>query len=155
MAVGISHSSYQPLDDAVTIPEEFVIVAASAGQIPSSSPYPQAFADVNKRTSLVASNIPLLRSILVLKSITKTNDADYIDGLIGIYELNNVALLRDVFIKSYLASAEKYGILRAEVEQPEKAALAYREFLRATLRSGVQGFLARRGSGDGGSRRHP
>lgn len=150
MAVGISHSNYRPLDDAVTIAEEFDIVALKAGQITDPFeqsffllvriPYLQAFADVNKRTSRVASNIPLLKSDLAPMSFTTMNDGDYIDGLIGVYELNNIALLRDVYVESYLASAEKYRILRAEVEQPEKAALAYRDFVRAAVRSGVQGL---------------
>jgi hypothetical protein len=48
--------------------------------------------------------------------------------------LNNVALLREVYMDAYLASAEKYQILRAEVDSPEKAALAYREFVRAAVR---------------------
>jgi hypothetical protein len=62
------------------------------------------------------------------------NDRDYIDGLIGIYELNNVSLLRESYINAYLASAENYRTLRAELESPEKAALAYREFVRNAVR---------------------
>ena len=50
------------------------------------------------------------------------------------------ALLREVYIDAYLASAEKYRILRAEVESPEKAALAYREFVRAAVRRCVLEF---------------
>jgi hypothetical protein len=62
------------------------------------------------------------------------DDAAYIDALIGIYELNNVALLREVYLDAYMASAENYRTLRAEVESPEKAALAYREFVRTAVR---------------------
>lgn len=144
MPVGISHSSYRPLEDAVTISEEFDILLHKAGQITDPFeqsffllvhiPYLQAFADVNKRTSRVASNIPLLKSDLAPMSFMTMEDGDYIDGLIGVYELNNVALLREVYIDAYLASAEKYRILRAEVESPDKAALAYRDFVRAAVR---------------------
>lgn len=150
MPVGISHSSYRPLDDAVTITEEFDILLHKAAQIidPFEQsffllvhiPYLQAFADVNKRTSRVASNIPLLKSDLAPMSFTAMDDSDYIDGLIGIYELNNVSLLREVYIDAYLASAEKYRILRADVESPEKAALAYREFVRTAVRRCVLEF---------------
>jgi Fic family protein len=150
MPVGISHSSYRPLDDAVTIAEEFDILLHKAAQITDPFeqsffllvhiPYLQAFADVNKRTSRVASNIPLLKSDLAPMSFTTMDDSDYIDGLIGVYELNNVALLREVYMDAYLASAEKYRILRAEVESPEKAALAYREFVRAAVRRCVLEF---------------
>ena len=152
MPVGISHSSYRPLDDAVTITEEFDILMHKAAQITDPFeqsffllvhiPYLQAFADVNKRTSRVASNIPLLELDLAPMSFTTMNDRDYIDGLIGIYELNNVSLLREVYIEAYVASAEKYRILRAEVESPDKAALAYREFVRIAVRRCVLEFKA-------------
>lgn len=143
-AVGISHSSYKPLDDAITISEEFDILLAKAGEITDPFeqsffllvhiPYLQAFVDINKRTSRVASNIPLLKADLAPMSFLTMNDGDYIDGLIGVYELNNVALLREIYIDAYLASADKYRVLRAEVETPEKAALAYREFVREAVR---------------------
>ena len=150
MPVGISHSSYRPLDDAVTIAEEFDILLLKAAQITdpfeqsffllAHIPYLQAFADVNKRTSRVAANIPLLKADLAPLSFTTMDDSDYIDGLIGIYELNNVALLREVYMDAYLASAEKYRVLRAEVDSPNKAALAYREFVRAAVRRCVLEF---------------
>lgn len=145
--VGISHSSYTPLDDAITIEEEFDILLDKAAEINdpfeqsffllAHIPYLQAFVDINKRTSRVASNIPLLKADLAPMSFLTMDDAAYIDGLIGIYELNNVALLREVFIDSYLASAEKYRILRAEVESPEKAAIVYRDFVREAVRYSV------------------
>ena len=47
-------------------------------------------------------------------SFLTMEDSAYIDGLIGIYELNNVSLLREVYIDAYLTSAEKYRTLRAE-----------------------------------------
>ncbi len=147
---GISHSSYRPLDDAVTIEEEFDILIHKAARITDPFeqsffllvhiPYFQAFADVNKRTSRVASNIPLLKSGLAPMSFTTMDDRNYIDGLIGVYELNNVSLLREVYIDAYPASAEKYGVMRAEVESPEKAALAYRDFVRAAVRRCVLEF---------------
>ena len=155
MAVDISHSSYRPLDDAVTIAEEFDILVHKAAQITDAFeqsffllvhiPYLQAFADVNKRTSRVASNIPLLKSDLAPMSFTTMDDSDYIDGLIGVYELNNVSLLREVYIDAYLASAEKYRVLRAEVETPEKAALAYRDFVREAVRRCILEFKSFRG----------
>lgn len=151
-AVGISHASYKPLDDAVTIAEEFDILIAKAAEITDPFeqsffllvhiPYLQAFIDINKRTSRVASNVPLLKADLAPMSFLTMDDANYINGLIGIYELNNVALLREVYIESYLASAEKYRVLRAEVETPEKAALAYREFVREAVRHCVLEFKA-------------
>lgn len=152
LPVGISHSSYTPLDDAVLIGEEFDILLHKANQIDDPFeqsffllvhiPYLQAFADVNKRTSRVASNIPLLKSDLAPMSFVAMDDGDYIDGLIGVYELNNVSLLREVYLDAYLASAEKYRVLRAEVDSPEKAALAYRGFVREAVRQSVLEYKA-------------
>lgn len=144
LPVGISHSSYTPLNDAVAIEEEFNIILAKAHEITDPFeqsffllvhiPYLQAFIDINKRTSRIASNIPLLKADLAPMSFLSMNDSDYIDGLIGIYELNNVALLREVYVESYLASAIKYNVMRAEVETPEKAATVYRNFVREAVR---------------------
>ena len=67
-------------------------------------------------------------------SFITMDDSAYIDGLIGIYELNNVSLLRDIYIDAYLASAENYKMLRAELESPERAAFVYREFVRKSVR---------------------
>jgi hypothetical protein len=145
--VGISYSSYKPLDDRITIEEEFDIIVAKAKEISDPFeqsffllvhiPYLQGFIDINKRTSRVASNIPLLKADLAPMSFLTMDDAAYIDGLIGIYEFNNVALLREVYVESYLASAEKYRVLRAEVDVPDKAALAYRDVVRDLVRFSV------------------
>jgi Fic family protein len=129
------------------IEEEFEIVITKAAEITDPFeqsffllvhiPYLQAFDDINKRTSRIASNVPLLKADLAPMSFLTLDDGAYIDGLIGIYELNNVALLREVYTDAYLASAENYRALRAEVETPEKAALAYRDFVRETVRRAV------------------
>lgn len=150
--VGISKSSYTPLDDRFAIEEEFDIVIQKAAAITDPFeqsffilvhiPYLQAFEDVNKRTSRVSSNIPLLKANLAPMSFLTMDDADYIDGLIGIYELNNIALFREAYIGAYLASAENYKLLRADVENPEKAALVYREFVREAVRRSVLDWKA-------------
>lgn len=142
--VGIGYSSYKPISDKYEIEEEFDIVIAKAHEISDPFeqslfllvhiPYLQAFADINKRTSRIASNIMLLKADLAPMSFLTMNDREYIDALIGIYELNNVALLREIYIDAYLASAQNYIILRAEVETPDKAAAVYREFIREAIR---------------------
>lgn len=147
MPAGITYSSYRLLDDQFEIEEEFRILIEKAAAITDPFeqsffllvhiPYLQAFDDINKRTSRIASNIPLLKTDLAPMSFMTMSDSDYIDGLIGIYELNNIALLRDVYIGAYIASAENYRTLRAEVETPEKAALAYRDFVREAIRRSV------------------
>ncbi len=152
LPVGITHSSYRPLGDQFAIEEEFDILVQKATAITDPFeqsffllvyiPYLQAFDDINKRTSRVASNIPLLKADLAPMSFLTMDDSAYIDGLIGIYELNNVSLLREVYTDAYLASAENYRTLRAEVEAPEKAALVYRDFVREAVRRSVLDWKA-------------
>jgi Fic family protein len=147
MPVGINHSSYRPLDDQLEIKEEFDILIEKAAAIHDPFeqslfllvhiPYLQAFDDINKRTSRITSNIPLLKADLAPMSYLTMDDSSYIDGLIGIYELNNVSLLREVYIDAYMTSAENYRTLRAEIETPEKAALVYRDFVRRAVRRSV------------------
>ncbi len=153
MPVGISYSSYRPLDDPFLIEEEFGILVEKAAAIGDPFeqsffllvhiPYLQAFDDINKRTARIASNIPLLKAGLAPMSFLAMDVGAYIDGLIGIYELNNVSLLREIYIEAYLASSANYRVLRAELESPEKAALTYRDFVRRAVRRCVlewQGF---------------
>ncbi|MFQ5973701.1 MAG: Fic family protein, partial [Alphaproteobacteria bacterium] len=147
MPVGITYSSYRPLGDQFAIEEEFGILIEKAAVIADPFeqsffilvhiPYLQAFDDINKRPSRVASNIPLLKADLAPMSFLTMNDGDYIDGLIGVYELNNVALLREAYMDAYIASADNYRTLRAELETPDKAALAYRDFVRKAVRCSV------------------
>jgi Fic family protein len=152
MPVGITHSSYRPLGDQFEIEEEFEILVEKAAAIiePFEQsffllvhvPYLQAFEDITKRTSRIASNIPLLKADLAPMSFLTMEDSAYIDGLIGIYELNNVSLLREVYIDAYMTSSENYRTLRAEVETPEKAALVYRDFVREAVRRSVLDWKA-------------
>ena len=147
MPVGITHSSFRPLDDQFEIGEEFAILIEKAAAIDDPFeqsffllvyvPYLQAFDDINKRTSRIASSIPLLKADLAPMSFLTMDESDYVDGLIGIYELNNVSLLREAYIDAYLTSAENYRTLRAEVETPDKAALVYRDFVRKAVRRSV------------------
>ena len=147
LPVGISSSSYRPLEDPLAIDEEFDVLVEKAAEITDPFeqsffllvhiPYLQAFDDINKRTSRVASNIPLLKAGLAPMSFLTMDDVAYIDGLIGAYEINNVALFREVFIAAYVLSAENYRILRADLDSPDKTALVYRDFVREVVRRSV------------------
>ena len=144
MPVGISYSSYWPLDDQFAIEEEFGVLVEKAAAITDPFeqslfllvhiPYLQAFDDINKRTSRIAANIPLLKADLAPMSFLTMDDTAYINGLLGIYELNDVSLLREVYVDAYLASAENYKVMRAQLEVPDKATLVYRDFVRKVVR---------------------
>ena len=142
--VGISVSSYRPLDNPFVIEEEFDILLHKAAAIADPFeqsffvlvhiPYLQAFHDVNKRTSRIVANIPLLKAGLAPMSFLVMDDRAYVAGMLGVYELNNVSLLRETYVDAYLASAENYKALQTELDAPHKAALVYRDFVRKAVR---------------------
>ena len=70
-------------------------------------PYLQPFEDVNNRVSRLAANIPLIRHNLCPVSFIDVPERPYIDGLMGIYELNRIELLRDVFVWAYDRSSQR------------------------------------------------
>jgi len=101
-------------------------------------PYLQPFVDVNKRTSRVASNIPLIKRNLVPLSFIDVPEQTYIDGLIGIYELNRVELLRDVFLWAYERSARRYKTVRDSLPEPDPFRLKYRTALTEVVGEAVR-----------------
>jgi Fic/DOC family protein len=96
-------------------------------------PYLQPFVDANKRTSRLSSNIPLIRRNLVPLSFVDVPEQTYIDGLIGIYELNRAELLRDVYVWAYERSARKYKTVRDSLPEPDPFRLRYRTALTEVI----------------------
>ena len=89
-------------------------------------PYLQPFDDVNKRVSRLAANIPLIRHNLSPLSFTDVPRATYTDAMLGVYELNRIELLRDVFIWAYERSAARYAAVRQSLGEPDPFRLRYR-----------------------------
>ena len=144
LPVSIGRSAYLPLEDEFDVAREFDVFLGKAQAITDPFeqaffvlvhlPYLQPFADVNKRTSRITANIPLLKAGLAPLSFVATDDREYVDGLLGVYELNDVALMRKVFLDSYLASAHQYTALRAQMDSPPRAAVVHRDFVRNVVR---------------------
>lgn len=57
----------------------------------------------------------------------------YVNGLLGIYELNRVDLLRDVFIWAYERSCLRYSATRKELGDPDPFRILYRELIREVI----------------------
>ena len=148
--VGITGSTYTPLGLGQAIEDCFAVLIEKAAAIPDPFeqaffamvhiPYLQPFADVNKRTSRLAANIPLIKANLCPLSFIDVPERAYVDGTIAVYELTRVELLRDVFAWAYARSAAQYRVVRDSLAQPDPLRLRYREELaevvRATVRSG-------------------
>ena len=110
-------------------------------------PYLQPFEDVNKRVSRLAANIPLIRRNLCPLSFVDVPERDYIDGLLGVYELNRIELLREVFVWAYERSAACYAAVRRSLGEPDPFRLRYRAILAAMIEAIIRGTMDRSAAG--------
>ena len=97
--------------------------------------YLQPFIDVNKRVSRLAANIPLIKRNLSPLSFIDVPERAYIDGVLGVYELNRIELLRDVFVWAYERSCQQYAAVKQSLVPPDAFRLKYRSALTETVRS--------------------
>lgn len=92
-------------------------------------PYLQPFEDVNKRVSRLAANIPFIRHNLSPLSFIDVPQRVYVDGILGVYELNQVELLRDVFVWAYARSCQQYVAVKQQLVPPDVFRLKHRALL--------------------------
>ncbi len=152
--VEIGGSAYKPLDDPHRIREAFEKLVSKAVMI--SDPFEQAFfitvhvpclqafEDCNKRTSRIAANIPLLEAGLSPLSFLDVTHRDYVDGLLGIYELKDFSLAREVFAEAYVKSARRYWAPSVRASAPSRAIIENRGFVT----NAVRGLVRRHGGYD-------
>ena len=150
--VGISGTVFHPLEVPQQIEESFhgILTKAAAIADPFEAaffvmvqlPYLQAFEDVNKRVSRLAANIPLIRHNLCPLSFVDVEAEDYLNGLIGIYELKRIEYLRDVFVWAYARSVQRYTAVRQSLGDPDPFRLKYRSQIGGCVREIVQQMLA-------------
>lgn len=152
IAVGIHDSVYHPLELPPLIEEYFQQVVDTGAVIHNPFeqaffamvhlPYLQPFEDVNKRVSRLAANIPFIRKNLSPLSFMDVPERAYVEGLLGVYELNRVELLRDVFVWAYERSAKRYVAVRQSLGEPDKFRLRFRNELTDVIGNIVRGGLA-------------
>ena len=104
-------------------------------------PYLQPFDDVNKRVSRLAANIPLIKGNLSPLSFADVPQQTYTEAMLGVYELNQVDLLKDVFIWAYERSASRYAAVRQSLGEPDPFRLRHRAALRALVGEVVRGRM--------------
>jgi Fic/DOC family len=153
IAIGIEKSVYHPLEVPQLIEECFDQMLATAAAIKDSFeraffvmaqlPYLQPFDDVNKRVSRLAANIPLITKNLLPLSFTDVPRSVYTDAMLGVYELNKIDLLKDVFIWAYERSAARYAAVRQSLGEPDPFRLQHRAALRELIGEIVRGRMAR------------
>lgn len=148
-AVEIGGSVYRPIALPQRIEELFGIMLGMATDIGDPFeqaffvmvhlPYLQPFEDVNKRVSRLAANIPLIKDNLSPLSFIDVPERAYVDAMLGVYEMNRVDLLRDVFVWAYERSCQQYVAVRSQLVPPDTFRLRYRAALAEAVRAIVRG----------------
>ncbi len=141
--VKIGGSVYHPVEIPQLIEEYFELIIQKATAIKNPFeqsfflmihlPYLQPFLDVNKRVSRLAGNIPFIRENLSPISFVDVPEADYIKGLLAVYELNRVELFRDVFVWAYERSASLYMATLETIGPPDPFRTCYRDLIRKAV----------------------
>jgi hypothetical protein len=154
IAVGIERSAFHPLEVPQLIEESFDQILATAAAISDpfeqaffvmvQLPYLQPFDDVNKRVSRLAANIPLIRGNLSPLSFADVPRQTYTEAVLGVYELNKIDLLKEVFIWAYERSAARYSAVRQSLGEPDPFRLRYREQLREIIGDLIRSRLGRK-----------
>jgi hypothetical protein len=147
-AVEIGGSVYLPVALPQRLEELFGIVMQMAAEIDDPFeqafflmvhlPYLQPFEDVNKRVSRLADNIPLIRHNLCPLSFIDVPQAAYVDAMMGVYELNRIELLRDVFVWAYERSCQQYVAVKQNLVPPDIFRLRYRQALGDVVAAIIQ-----------------
>ena len=152
--VGIAKTVYHPLEVPQLIEECFLKLLKTAAAIQNpfeqaffamvQLPYLQPFEDVNKRISRLAANLPFIRENLSPLSFVDVPERAYVDGILGVYELNRVALLRDVFVWAYERSCARYAAVRQSLGEPDPFRLRYRTLVAEIIAEIVRGSMGKK-----------
>ena len=150
-SVGIKSSAYTPTGIPQLIEEMFekILFKAAAINNPHEQalfamvhiPYLQPFEDINKRVSRLAANLPLNKHNLIPISFIGVPDDLYIQGLLGVYELNRTELLKDIFLLACTRSADRYASVRQTISEPDPFRIKYRQELQQTIYEIISGTM--------------
>lgn len=145
LIVGIGGSTYMPLENPQVLRECFDLFVEKLNAIEDPFEqslfsivhlsYMQAFEDVNKRTARLVANIPLIKANLKPLSFTDVDQAAYVSALLGVYEKNDVSLIRDLYMWAYNRSSQRYTAVQRSLGEPNLLKLRYREPIQEIVRS--------------------
>jgi Fic family protein len=100
-------------------------------------PYLQAFADINKRLSRLAANLPLFRANLCPLTFLDVPEQAYSRATLGVYEMTRVELLRDLYVWAYERSTQEYLAIKQDLAEPDPVRLAWRDLIKQIIREVV------------------
>jgi len=145
ISVGIAGTTFIPLDNTHLLRECFDLFIDKVNEIEDPFEqslfsivhisYLQAFEDVNKRTARLVANIPLVRLNLKPLSFTEVEQTSYVNALLGVYERNDISLIRDLYIWAYTRSSQKYTAIQQSLGEPNVIKLKYRNKINEIVRT--------------------
>ena len=97
--------------------------------------YLQAFEDVNKRTARLVANIPMVKKNLRPLSFVEVDKDVYVRALLGVYEKNDISLIRDLYMWAYDRSSRQYTAVQRAIAEPNLLKLRYRTQIQEIVRS--------------------
>ena len=100
-------------------------------------PYLQPFADINKRCSRLAANLPLFRANLCPLTFLDVPEQAYSRAMLGVYEMTRIELLRDLFVWAYERSTQEYLAIRQQLAEPDPLRLRWRDLIKSAVREVV------------------
>jgi Fic family protein len=143
-AVDIGKSVYRPLSKPQQMADALSSLLAKGNQIHDPFeqsffmmvhlPYLQPFADINKRTSRLAANLPLFRANLCPLTFMDVPEQAYSRATLGVFEMTRVELLRDLYVWAYERSTQEYLAIKQDLAEPDPLRLAWRDFIKQTIR---------------------
>ncbi len=141
--VRIGQSAYTPLDTNQQLEPLLAMICDKAAAIEHPIEqsffllmhlsYLQPFIDVNKRTSRLACNIPLVKENMAPLSFNDVDASVYITAILGVYELNDPTLLASLYREAYLRSCMSYDV-QAQMIGINEVRIKYRSQRRDVLR---------------------
>ncbi|MFM1907882.1 MAG: Fic [Pseudomonadota bacterium] len=142
-AVDIGKSVYRPLSTSQQIEDALDVLLHKASQIRDPFeqsffmmvhlPYLQPFADINKRTSRLAANVPLFRLNLCPLTFLDVPEQAYSRATLGVYEMTRVELLRDLYVWAYERSTQEYLANKQDLAEPDPLRLIWRDVIKQTV----------------------
>jgi len=151
--VGIGGTVYHPLEIPQLIEEQFQRILSIADKIEDPFeqsfftmvhlPYLQPFEDVNKRVSRLSANIPFIKQNYCPLSFLDVPTKLYIDSILGVYELNRIELLRDLYVWAYKRSTRRYSMLQQSLGSPDPFRIRYRSAIYETINTVVKKTLSK------------
>jgi len=149
--IGVTGTTFKPLLDPPRIEENFerFLTKAEAIENPFEQsffamvhlPYLQPFIDVNKRTSRLVANIPLMQHNLCPLAFVGVSREDYLQATLALYELRRVEYLRDVFVSTYRKSCDRYSAIRQVLGDPNPLYVRYRRDVHRYIQQIVNGGM--------------